>query len=264
MRIFLLILFLFVSRVEAAQLKDTIINNDLTLDTNGTLLFEGSTSDANEHIIGVIDPSADRTFNFPNDEMVAGDVLVASGTSNLEYLSLSIDGLIVIGDGSGIPSTLDVGSSTAITIVGALASGSIGTGFGTINNATTIQGTVLTGTTSLVTTGGLIEDTDNEDLVLRTNSNANQLVLDAAGNVGIGTATPWESLIVVGDFVVSDSTPRMTLRDLTDDVAYAWHLTTEAGHAAINNLSLLRGTDNGSTGFQWTTTLSSVPEESVG
>lgn len=47
------------------------------------------------------------------------------------------------------------------------------------------------GTTgSIVTTGALIEDTDNEDLVLRTNSNANQLVLDSEGHVGIGTASP--------------------------------------------------------------------------
>lgn len=66
-----------------------------------------------------------------------------------------------------------------------------------LTNGGTITGTTITGTTSLVTTGGLIEDTDNEDLVLRTNSNANQLVLDSAGNVGIGTTGPSSILHLV-------------------------------------------------------------------
>ena len=49
-------------------------NANLTINS---ILFEGSTDDAFQHIINPIDPTADRTFNFPDDEMVAGDVLVA-------------------------------------------------------------------------------------------------------------------------------------------------------------------------------------------
>jgi len=67
-----------------------------------TYSFEGATDDAFEQKLDTIDPTADRTFIFPNDEMVAGDVLVASDTSDLEYLNLTTT-QIVIGDGSGIP-----------------------------------------------------------------------------------------------------------------------------------------------------------------
>ncbi len=100
---------------------------------------------------------------------------------------------------------------------------------GAFTASSTIQGTTVTGTTSLISTGGLIEDTDNEDLVLRTNSNANQLVLDAAGNVGIGIASPQELLHVgVGidasdisatDLLVTRAGPSsLSARDSTNDV----------------------------------------------
>jgi len=67
-----------------------------------TYIFEGATDDANEHTLNVIDPTADRLFNFPDDQLVAGDVLVASDASDLEYLNLANNELL-FGDGAGIP-----------------------------------------------------------------------------------------------------------------------------------------------------------------
>jgi hypothetical protein len=54
----------------------------------------------------------------------------------------------------------------------------------------------LTTTGELNVKGGVIENTDDEDLTLKTSGNANQLVLDSgtAGNVGIGLNDPTEIL----------------------------------------------------------------------
>lgn len=71
------------------------------------------------------------------------------------------------------------------------------TGGAEIGDGLTVTGNVTT-TGNLIVTGGVIEDTDNEDLIIRTNSTENQLVLDSGGNIGIGTSTPLASLHISG------------------------------------------------------------------
>ena len=86
-------------RIAATTLYTWDNNGNLTINS---MILEGSTNDANEHTINTIDLTADRTFNFPNDQLVAGDVLVASDASDLEYLNLANNQLL-FGDGAGIP-----------------------------------------------------------------------------------------------------------------------------------------------------------------
>lgn len=62
----LLIALLIPSLVYGGQLKDTIINNDLTIDTAGTIIMEGLTDDDNELTITLVNPSTDRTHTHPN------------------------------------------------------------------------------------------------------------------------------------------------------------------------------------------------------
>ena len=92
-----------------------------------------------------------------------GGVLFGSGTGAITASAVLGDGEILIGDGSTDPAVLDVGSSTAITIVGALdTGGSITSGFGAINNGAsnitttgTVSATTLTGTLSTAAQGNI-------------------------------------------------------------------------------------------------------------
>ncbi len=62
----------------------------LTADgTGSTIYLEGSTADGFETIIGTDDPTADRAFNFPNDELADDDVLIGDGAGSLIYVVLS-------------------------------------------------------------------------------------------------------------------------------------------------------------------------------
>ena len=66
-------------------------------------------------------------------------------------------------------------------------------------------------TSTIDATGALIENSDNEDLVLRTNANANQLVLDSGGSVGIGTTAPGGKLEIREDESSAESSIKTTL-----------------------------------------------------
>lgn len=55
------------TQVHAAQLKDTIIDNDLTINTTGVIFFEGATSDDNEGILTTEDITvSDKTWTHQN------------------------------------------------------------------------------------------------------------------------------------------------------------------------------------------------------
>ena len=101
------------------------------------------------------------------------------------------------------------GNSTTGTLItnSSFTDGSF-TSSGDINCAgLTIEGT-------LNVKGGVIEDTDNEDLIIRTNSNANQLVLDNDGQVGIG-GVPTSTFHIQYDDNLNcrfDSTPASTAK----------------------------------------------------
>ena len=63
---------------------DTMIGN-LQMGEN-QLIFEGATADAHETSIGVVDPTADRTINFPN---VSGTVITTGDTGTVNSTILA-------------------------------------------------------------------------------------------------------------------------------------------------------------------------------
>ena len=68
----------------------------LSVQEDGTIIFEGATSDAFETTISVIDPTADRTINFPNE---SGTVFLKAADSDDLILT---DGLQLKSDGATI------------------------------------------------------------------------------------------------------------------------------------------------------------------
>lgn len=81
------------------------------------LYIEGATDDSYEHIIGSVDPTADRTFLLPDDELAAGDVIVGLSAQHASYLNLATT-QILIGDGSGAPTAASLSGDVTMTNAG--------------------------------------------------------------------------------------------------------------------------------------------------
>ena len=93
-----------------------------------------------------------------------GGVLLGSGTSAITATAVLGDGEILIGDGSGDPATLDVGSSSAITVLGTVATGTwqgtdVGVAYGGTGVSTLTDGGVLLGSgSSAITAMAVLTD----------------------------------------------------------------------------------------------------------
>ena len=115
----------------AFNLSDaTAYTGDSSLVTVGTITsgtWEGTTVAVNQGGTGAT-------------SLTDGGILLGSGTGAITATSVLGDGEILIGDASGDPVALDVGSSTAITILGTVATG--------VWNGTAITGAYIDATSS--------------------------------------------------------------------------------------------------------------------
>jgi hypothetical protein len=212
----------------------TLTNKTLTSPTvsgltlsDSSIIFEGATADDFETTLTVTDPTADRTLTLPN----ATDTLVGrattdtltnktiSGSSNtlsnianssLTNSTVSYGGVSVALGASDATPAFDLSDATAypgdssLVTTGALNSGSITSGFGSIDvgaSAITTTGTVTGGTlagtlstaaqTNITSVGTLSSATISGDLTVDTST----LKVDSTNNrVGIGNASPDVSL----------------------------------------------------------------------
>ena len=93
-----------------------------------------------------------------------GGVLLGSGTAAITATAVLGDGEILIGDGSGDPVALDVGSSSSITVLGTVATGTwqatdIGVAYGGTGVSTFTDGGVLLGSgASAITAMAVLTD----------------------------------------------------------------------------------------------------------
>ena len=148
----------------------------VTMNAENAVVFEGATADDYETTLTIIDPTADRTINLPNQ---SGTVPVLAAASNDQVTATPAELSIMDGDKSAVSTTLadadrvvvnDAGTMkqvaltdfetymetsldtlSNVTTVGALNSGSISSGFGAIDNgssAITTTGTMTFGTLS--------------------------------------------------------------------------------------------------------------------
>jgi hypothetical protein len=121
-----------------------------------------------------------------------GGVLLGSGTGAITATSVLGDGEILIGDASGDPATLDVGSSSAITILGTVATG--------VWNGTAIATTYIAD--NAVTLAKLEDGTQGDVLYYAASGAPARLGAGSDGDVltsgGAGANPAWETP-TVGD-----------------------------------------------------------------
>ncbi|KKU42546.1 MAG: hypothetical protein UX59_C0043G0001, partial [Microgenomates group bacterium GW2011_GWA1_46_7] len=149
--------------------------------------------------------------------------------------NLDLDGVLSI-NGTTVLSATTLGSgvtSSSLTQTGALNSGSITSGFGSIDTgADTIT------TTATITAGTLTLDGDTYNQITTTGSE--NLSLMPGGNVGIGTTTPANTLTVLGDIAASVATnvEGLKLTDTSDvtKMALKW---SSAGTTFDSQINLL-------------------------
>jgi hypothetical protein len=103
--------------------------NSTTIEITNSFTFEGSTADDYETVLGVIDPTADRTINLPN---VSGTVITSGNLSDISSLDATsiADGSIsntefqfLNGVSSNIQTQLDAKATNAFAIAQAVALG---------------------------------------------------------------------------------------------------------------------------------------------
>ena len=202
------------------------ITNSVTMNASNAVVFEGSTADAHETTLTVVDPTADRTITMPNQSGTIPVLAAASntaitttpaeinlidgGTSRGTDAVASGDGILINDAGTMKMTNVDtvstyfsshnVGGGNIVT-TGALNSGSITSGFGTIDTgSSTITTTGLISGGSLdidnvLINGTTIGHTDDTDLMtvadglLTVAGEVSMTTLDIGGTNVTATAT---------------------------------------------------------------------------
>jgi hypothetical protein len=96
----------------------TVTNGLGTADGAAEFLYiEGATANNYEQILGSVDPTADRTFYFPDANLAASDVVVGSSANTAAYVNLG-NTQMLIGDGSGVPTAAAMSGDATMTNAG--------------------------------------------------------------------------------------------------------------------------------------------------
>ena len=168
----------------------TTVVDTVTMNAQNAVVFEGATADDHETTLTIVDPTADRTINLPNQ---SGTIPVLAAVSTTQISATPEELNIMDGDTSATSTTLadadrvvvnDAGTMkqvaltdfetyfesaldtlSNVTTVGALNSGSISSGFGAIDNgssAITTTGTITYGSLSdgTITITGFVDEDD--------------------------------------------------------------------------------------------------------
>ena len=187
--------------------------NNLRTDVNGidsgilnlsTWIFEGATADDFETTIGVVDPTADRTINFPNE----------SGTVMLSGAATSAFTNITVADDGNIGSTSDP-DAIAISAAGVVTMSQdlIITGDFTVN-----------GTTTTVNSTNTTLDDNLLELNSGAGSNANDCgIIIERGSTGDNAIIAWD-----------ESVDKFTVGTTTATASDTGNLTITAGTLVAN------------------------------
>ena len=194
------------------ELVDDYVRRDGSQTINTSLVFEGSTNDANETTLSITDPTVDRTITLPD---ITGTVVTTGDTGTVTSAMIN-DGTIINADINasaaiqGTKISPDFGSQNITTTGNATVGGTLG-----VTGNTTLSGT-LTVTGAIDANGGAVIDNIRIGI---TNDNeidtaSGNLTIDSAG----GTTTIDDNLTVSGNSTLSGTlgvTGTSTLADVT-------------------------------------------------
>ena len=186
------------------------MTGNLEIGTAGSLSFEGSTSNAFETTLAVVDPTADRTITLPNETgtvIVSGNASIVNADINasaaIAYSKLATltSANIVLGSSANVATSTAVTGDVTISNTGVTA---IATGVivnADINASAAIEGSkIVAATTSVVGAVQLSDSTSTTSSVLAATPTAVKAAYDLAaaalpksggtvtGNLEIGTA----------------------------------------------------------------------------
>ena len=169
------------------QGTQTVVNS-VIMNAQNAVVFEGATADSHETTLTIVDPTADRTINLPNQ---SGTLPLLAAASNATITATPAELSILDGDTSAIGTTLADGDRVVVndagtmkqvamsdinnymqtnlntqanlTTVGALDAGTITSGFGAIDNGAssiTTSGTINFGSLAdgTITITGFVDE----------------------------------------------------------------------------------------------------------
>ena len=170
------------------------ITGNLEIGTAGSLTFEGSSADANETTIAVVNPTADRTITFPD---VTGTVITTGDTGSVTSAML-LDGTVVNAD-------INASAAIAYSKLATLTSANILVGSSSnVATSTAVTGDITisnTGVTSIAT--GVIVNADIDTSAAIAYS---KLATLTSGNIVVGNASNTAaSVAVTGDIAISST-----------------------------------------------------------
>ena len=157
------------------KLAGGIVTGNLEIGTTGSLTFEGSTADAFETTVAVVDPTADRTITLPN---VTGTVVTTGDTGSVTS-TMILDGTIL---------NADVNASAAIA--GTKISPDFGTQSVVSGAGTATANGIQVGTGTTYKPG--IYSPGADQLAIST-AGSGRLFVDASGRLLLGTQTEGEA-----------------------------------------------------------------------
>jgi hypothetical protein len=175
------------------------ITGQLLIGTTGSVVFEGSTADAYETTLAVVDPTSDHTVTIPN---ITG-TLITTGDTGTVTSTMLLDGTIVNGD-------INASAAIAHSKLANITAGSVLLGNATnVPTATALSGDVTVNSSGVTAiSSGVIVDADINasaaiaDTKLATIATADKVSLSALnidGGTDIGAALADADLFIVDD-----------------------------------------------------------------
>jgi len=212
-------------------------------DQRGSFVFEGSTADSFETTVSVVDPTADRTINFPN---VSGTVLTTGNFSDITAIGVQSGSIVFEGStANSFETTLAVTDATAdrtLTLPNVTGTLSVITAEENLTNKTLTTPVIVEATSgstiTLNATTDIILDADGGDVFFKDDGTTFGSATNTSGNLiiksGTTTALTFSGANVAGAGTISGTT-----------ITASTGLETKNGATGAGFVKFFEDSDNG-------------------